>query len=265
MINKKISVLFSFLLLISLVSAAIPYDSNFLFLQDASEKIVSLVTNLLGPFFNAILGEYSGGYGDFSQNEIFLIRILLLILLFILIYTGAKNTPKIGENSTVVIIISIAVSIIAVRFMSKSELFFGILLPYGALGVALTTLLPFFIFFFFIHAIKLGSIGRKISWLFFGVVFIALWISKSDQLSSTSNWIYIISIIAIAIVFVFDRAVHRYFFLHELNIFFGKTKRKSVVALQAEYMNIINVETNEAKERRTEIENQLKKLGADLP
>jgi len=265
MINKKGMIFFCLLIVLPLISAQIPYDGDFYFLRDGAEKVVSLVTNLLGPFFNAILGEYTGGYGDFSANEIFLIRILLLILLFILIYTGTKNVPTIKDNNAVVFIISIAVSLIAVRFMSKSEFFFGILLPYGALGVALTTMLPFIIFFFFVHAVKLGSAGRKIGWLFFAIVFISLWVSKSDQLSPTSNWIYIISIIAIAIVFVFDRAVHRYFFLHELNIFLGKTKQKSVVALQAEYMNILNVDSPQANARREEIEKQLKKMGADLP
>lgn len=273
--NRKEMVLFALMvfIMISMIIPMIPLTSaayssstgTFDFVRRGGEQFIDLITNFGEPLFNAILGEYTGGYGNFSESEIFFMRILLFILLFVLINTITKKIPKIGENKFVVLIIAFVASVLAVRFMSASELVFGVLLPYGAMGVAITTILPFLIFFYFLHVTNVGSAGRRLSWIFFGIVFVALWISKQDQMPEISNYIYLASIGAIVLAFAFDREIHRYFALHELNVFIGKANQKAVAALQAEYMNIIHVDTPQAKARRGDIENQLKQMGASLP
>ena len=84
-------------------------------------------------------------------------------------------------------------------------------------------------------------------------------------MSEISNWIYIASIGALVLAFMFDREIHRYFAVHELNVFLGKANQRAAAALQAEYMNILHVDTPQAKSRRTDIENQLRQMGASLP
>jgi len=246
-------------------TSAASFSSQFYFLQDGAQGAVDMIVSVLAPFFDAILGEYTGQYGDFTESEMFFIRILLFIIIFILIHTALKTTPKIKENNAAVMVIALAISIIGIRFMSTTELFFGAMLPYGVLAVAITTILPFLIFFYFLHSTGFGTAGRRLAWIFFGIVFIALWISKSDNLSETSNYIYVGGIAAIALVFTFDRAIHRYFALNELSVFFKKSNQKAVASLQSEYLNILNVDTPQAKARRTDIENQLRTWGADIP
>lgn len=262
---KKIGALFFLtILFLSFVSAATPtYSSSFI--TDSVQKALNIFVEAVSPIFDALLGSYTGGYSNFTESEIFFIRVLLLIILFVFVYIGTKSVPKLGDNKGVVFIIAAAVSIIAVRFMSSTELFFGILLPYGTMGVAITTLVPFIIFFYFLHSTKAGTLGRRLGWLFFGIVFVSLWVTKADQLSETSNYIYTASAIALILVFVFDREIHRYFALHEVNIFLKKSSQKAVAALQAEYMTLIHVNSPESKARRDDIKTQLQSLGANLP
>lgn len=267
MINRKVSVLFVLILMLGFLplTSAQPFSYTSSFMQDTMQRMVDIVTQAAAPIFDALLGDYTGGYDNFTPSEIFFIRILLLILLFVILFMVIKTIPKIGENKGIAFIIALVISVIAVRFMSKTELFFGILLPYGVMGAAITTILPFLVFFYFLHVTNVGSAGRRLCWILFGIIFVALWISKSSQMSEVSNWIYIAASAAVVLAFLFDREIHRYFALHEINIFIKKSNQRAVASLQAEYMNILSVDTPQAKARRDDIEKQLAKFGANLP
>jgi hypothetical protein len=261
--RAMISILVLFLFLTPFVYAATP---NYAYsLQDGAVKLIDMITATLSPIFNAVIGDYTGNLGDFSASEVFFIRILIFIILFVVINASAKKIPLFERNNLVVFIISLSVSIIAVRFMSKSELIIGVLLPYGTLGVVITTILPFLIFFYLLHKIDATSISRRLAWGLFGTVFLAIWISKSSQLSDLSNWIYVGVLILVVLVFLTDRGIHRYFALHENSIFYRKAKNKTAAALQEEYLRILNLDTPDAKNRRRDIEDQLRKLGARVP
>ena len=241
------------------VFAVLPFASAYTY--DIVTVVRSTIDSIIAytaPVFEALLGEY-------QSSEFFFVKCMLLILLFVMITGATKVIPTLGKNKGVSMVISIIVSIIAVRYISETQMIKGILLPYGALGIALVTILPFLIFFYFIHSTGMAGMGRRLCWIFFGIVFIALFISRYDQLPTLGRQIYIASIILIAAVFMFDKAIHRYFFLHELSIFYRKAANKSVAALQAEYLNIINVDSPEAAKRRKDIEADLSRLGGNIP
>lgn len=176
------------------------------FLAEGAGFVGDLVQGVVDagkPIFQPLLGEA-------DTSDFLLAKILLLILLFVVINAIIKKTP-LGEEDRVAGIISIVVSILAIRFMSESQLIKGILVPYGTLGVALTTILPFLIFFYFIYETEMGSSGRKLAWGFFGIVFLLLWASKSDQLNELANQIYAGGILLIILVFIFDKQIKKYF------------------------------------------------------
>lgn len=249
-----------FLAAICMLALSIPLASAVLY-YDIEQVVRSTIDSIVvytSPVFEAVLGEY-------STSEFFFVKCLFLILLFVVIRGAMKAVPKLGENKGASIVVALIISIISVRYISETQVISGILLPYGALGIALTTILPFFVFFYFIHSAGMGGLGRRLCWILFGIVFVALFVSRYPDLPTLGKQIYIASMILMALVFFFDKAVHRYFFLHELNIFYRKAENKAVAALQAEYLNIINVNTPEADKRRKDIESHLKRLGGNIP
>lgn len=167
-------------------------------------QLIDQTTNFFKPIFQAILGDY-------EDNTFFFTKVLLFILLFVVIFFILTRMPIFEGYRGVNYVIAMVISIIAIRFISENQLILGILLPYGTLGVALTTAIPFLIIFYGIHAANFSSLGRRLSWGFFGIVFVILWIYKSPNLSPISNQIYLWSLIALLVVFIFDKRIHYYF------------------------------------------------------
>jgi hypothetical protein len=230
-------------------------------LYQGSNNLINSIERFATPFFEVLIGDYSG-------SEFFFAKCLFLILLFIMIDAILKKVPLFQGNNAVIFIIALVVSVLGVRFISDNEFTQMILLPYGTLGIVLTTVLPFIIVFYFLHSMNAGGAARRILWLFFIVVFGALWYSKRNTLLASNpigNQIYMWTLVAMAGLFIFDRGIHRYFAIHEMNIFYTKAKQKTVASLQAEYMNILNVDSPQANARRQQIETELKRHGADIP
>src|SRR3989344_5047270 len=168
MINKKrtliLSVLMGFTLLLPYVSAQLFFTTPSEFINDA----IRGVTDVFEPVLRALFGNFGG-------EDFLFAKMLLGILLFVIINVVIKRLPMFRDNKSVSIIVALVISLLAIRFINENDLVNGILLPYGTLGVAITTLLPFFIFFYFLHDSQMGPFGRRAGWFLFGVIFLVLW------------------------------------------------------------------------------------------
>lgn len=255
---KKYNILFFWFALSLILSANLISADSFQTAVDSSRKVIESMIGILTPVFEFTIGDY-------NQGEFLFAKVLLLILLALIINAVLRKVGIFNSNPGVILTISLIVSILAVRFISENQMTLGILLPYGTMGVAITTMLPFLIFFYFIHVTNMGGAGRRLSWIFFGLIFVVLWVYKYDKISPISNQIYGWTLFLMIIVFTFDKGIHRYFLTHEINRFIQGANARTIAMLQAEYLNIIHVNTREANSRRGEIEVQLRRLGANLP
>lgn len=252
--TKNYLLAFFSLLNLNLISAA-SYD--FENARQMTFRVIESIIGLIAPVFEFLIGDY-------SSNEFFLAKSLLLILLFVIINVSLKKVRFLQENKIGPIVAAI-ISILAIRSIQENELFRSILLPYSTIGIAITTLLPFLAFFYFIHATRMIGAARKLAWGLFAIIFIALWIEKYESLTPLGNNIFIGTAILLALVVLLDKSIHRYFYIHDLNIFYRKAKSRSAAKLQAEYLEILNVDTTDANRRKQEIEEHLKRIGADIP
>lgn len=176
------------------------------------QDLIEIIKEFTSPFFEVLLDTS-------AYEEFFFAKILLLILLFIVIVfvlDKAKIFGKLEDKPFVVYTISAVVSILAMRYIPESDLIRGILLPYSALGIAITTFLPLIIYFFFIHNSGFEGFGRRAGWALYAIIFLAMWNSREVQLSDTSNWIYWGAIIFVVLSLIFDRSIHRYFSYKEI-------------------------------------------------
>ena len=222
---------FAVVLFTEIVAAA---QSPTQIVTEVVKSTINSAVSVFGPVFEI-------GLGNYDTPDFLFAKVLLFLLLFLIINVVLKSFPKFGSNKGVCLIIAVVISLLSVRFISQNELTQGILLPYGTMGVAITTILPTLVFFYFLHVSNFGSAGRRLAWAFYAIIFLVLWSYKYAQIGEIMNTVYTITFLVFVVIFIFDRQIHYYFGMHELNVFVKGANQKTIAALQAEYLNIINV------------------------
>ncbi len=246
--------IFIFILFASFVSAD-PLPS----VNQVINDVIQALKDILGPIFAALFG--TSEFDDFLFT-----KMLLFLLLGIVVFGALKSVEFFERTRGLALIVSVIVSILAVRYISEDGLIAGILLPYGTLGIAITTFLPFLVYFWFVHKSVQGGFARKAAWILYGVVFVMVWLSRpAGEISSTSHWIYVVGFVAMFVSALFDGIFHSYFGQGELNLFRRRALDRVIANLQAEYLNIAHINSAQARRRMTEIELELRRLGARLP
>ncbi len=147
-----------------------------------------------------------------SFDEFLFAKLILFTIILLVVYTVISQNSifgGVGKNKAIQWIISIAISILGIRYLPDTFVQ-AIMLQYGALAVGITVFLPLMIYFFFIHQSGVGPFGRKIAWLVYITGFFALWSLRYEDLGE-ANWIYWIAIGFIIICLMFDKKIHEYF------------------------------------------------------
>jgi len=254
------------MLLAIIVSSSLPLASaatfDFDFARDNVAKVLDSMLGILAPFLEAVIGDY-------SSSEFFFSKVLLLILLTIIIAKVLEKTP-IGEGrKNVSLIISIIISILSIRFINQNALFEAIFIQYGALGIAITTILPMVIFFYFVHNTNVGSYGRKVFWALYAITIGAIWISKASEIPEVANWIYGLTFLA-AIGFIFaDKTIHSYFGLTDFKKFEKSSNKKRIREAKEEldgideHFRMRRMSFREYKEEKKALENYIKELSKE--
>lgn len=154
-----------------------------------------------------ILGDISGG------GEILFIKFLVFLLILAIVSTALRKVPGISENEMIVKIVAIIIALMSARYMTTEALINFIWLPYGALGILLSSFLPFIIFFFFVESME-SSFLRRTGWISFAIIYGALaYLRFSDFVVGGAWWenlalIYaLVALISIAII-PFEKKIH---------------------------------------------------------
>ena len=236
---KKKSFLFKILSLLILTSILFPIVSAQDYLDEATEqtsKVLESVLGILSPLFEQIIGDY-------STSEFFFHKVLLLILLIVIAKNVLDKTPFGNKNKKVSMVLSLIISILAIRFINENSFFQSIFLQYGVLGIAITTLLPIIIFFYFIHNAKIGSFGRKAFWAFYFIIMTGIWIMRASEIPSVAHWIYGFTLLATTIFLFLDKQIHVYFGMKDFMEFererkskLERTLRKQLGELKEDYV-----------------------------
>ena len=117
-----------------------------------------------------------------------------------------------SDSSWVLWVVSIAVSIVSVRWIGDSEVVTAILLPYSAFGIAITAGLPFILYFFVVK--DFNQTMRRVSWIFFMVIFIGLWAMRSGDSAVAPRvgnfaYIYLVTAGLALSMLIFDKTIHK--------------------------------------------------------
>lgn len=205
------------------------FSMNFVAAQagpvEAVQGVVSGVYELIRPVLEGIIGEA-------STAEFFLAKVMFLIIIFAIIYKVLEKIPFFNSASWVLWLVSIAVSVLSIRWFGDAEIVRTVILPYSVLGISLTALIPFAIFFFMTEFGDSHKFARKLSWIFFIVVFIGLWITRAGNAAVTGGpvgnfaYIYLVTAVLGWISYMMDDKIQKERSKAKLEKIHSVTKRK---------------------------------------
>jgi len=264
--SKLISyVIFSLLLGSILVTLITPVHA------DAAATIRNTIGDIqssAGPLFQAILG-------DKLTTENLFTSILFFLLLYIVLFSILGKIDLFSDKRGVQIILSLAISILSIRFIINEGYLYDLLLGYGTLGTAIITLFPFMLFFWFLYHSNVGSMGRRLGWSIFVMTYIILGYGNNESVggfiitrggftSDLGQALFIGTIIMGIVALLFDGAIQHYFFGRKLYKFTFSGRNRAIAKLQAEYRRLIGVNTPEGIASRKEILKEIRQLGSDI-
>ncbi len=183
----------------SFVSAASPLDYY-------AEKLL----NSASPVLNFLIGPIDSAGGNVA--ELLFVKFLVFLLLLAIVSFSLNRIPTFRKSKGVVIVLTIVVSLLGIRYLSTSALINFIWLPYGALGILLTSFITFIIFFYFIESFD-EDIIRWIGWAAFIFVYLGLAYTRFEDLKVGNEWwenlawIYLIIAIIGILVVIFEKSI----------------------------------------------------------
>ena len=152
------------------------------------------------PVLQFFLGE--GGYSSDNLFERFLFFLIILAMVFV----SLKRVSLFERQRNIVILISLIVSILSIRYINFEWLMTSIM-SYTVLGVAIISFLPFMIFFLFLNGIAPNSsLARKVGWALFIAIYIGLYYNAADRFYGQ---VYIWTAVISGLFLLFDGTIHR--------------------------------------------------------
>ncbi|MEK6825563.1 MAG: hypothetical protein AABY00_02130 [Nanoarchaeota archaeon] len=183
------------------------FASAYTDIRGYTQRTIDTLVDMTEPVLKAL-------FGGTAWNSTYLFeKLLFFIILVALVYISLKPFPMLGESPATRKVIAIIVPLIAIRFLDVGWLE-AILLQYQVLAIALAGILPFIIYFFFLHQVGEDySPIRKIGWIFFIAVYFGLWSTAPENSYAD---IYFWTMIAALIFLFFDGTIHRYLVMQEM-------------------------------------------------
>ncbi|HVY01535.1 MAG TPA: hypothetical protein VHA12_02110 [Candidatus Nanoarchaeia archaeon] len=206
--KQVLGVLFFALVLVSMsfVSAAAA-DNVREFFTSVSD-IIKAVAEGLAPLANLLFGSENIGVG--ANTPAFTVaNIFIFIIVFVIVYIVVDSMEFFSAHTFFSWVISIAVSVLAVRFLSDGMIN-AIIFPYRALGIALAAGLPFVLYFVAVETKMTSEFGRKAAWIFLGVIYVFLYFVRmyyapaGSQDLSAFSWIYLVTAAVCLLMVIFD-------------------------------------------------------------
>jgi hypothetical protein len=190
-------------IMLSSLASAGPVEGLEQLTRGANEAIIIIIQFISDFIFNLE-----------SYDELLFSKIIIALIIFFVVYSVLRRNDIFGRDKRITIIITSTVTLLSIRFL-PSEFVEVIMLQYNVFAVAVTTLLPLVIFFFFLYQSGFGGFGRRAGWLFYGIALISLATFRGDL--GQAIYIYWAGIAIVAIGFIFDKAIITQFNRADIN------------------------------------------------
>ena len=219
-------------LLVSLVAA-----QSELGLGESTKKVVDEFVDFIKPVASSVLGKTPSG------SEYLFAKVLFLIIVLAIIWTALNRVEFFNEKPWILFVVSLAVSILATRWLTTEDIINTIILPYSTLGIAITAGFPFVLWFLIINVGLQGEgrrTVRRIAWIFFAVIFIGLYITRQATMEG-ARWIYPVTALAAFIMAIMDGTIQGFFNKLQMEKASAGRKGHALRAIQLEQERITEI------------------------
>jgi hypothetical protein len=220
-------VLFS-VLLISFVAGVVSAANS---VWDDVSSVINYDT-VVKPFVEKVLGGVVGANSD----EAIVSKLLLFFLLILLIDGVISRISIFAGRKWLCFAVSFIVSVLSIRFLATQQIITAVLLPYGAMGIAMTSIIPVAIFIAFIQQFNSGLV-RRLGYIVFALLFVGLWWVRRADIGDL-GYFYLAAVGILFISMLIDGTLRR-------------------------WLNLAKVDTNKQKVNKTELnilEGEINKL-----
>jgi len=199
------------------------------------ETAIEEIKDVGRPILEALVGSVGTGEALFS-------KFLLFILVAAVVYAVLSSVGFFTERPGILVLVSIIVSILGVRFLVTEAIINAILLPYGSFFITISVGIPFVLFFWILeNNFRENPAIRKIGWAVFIAAFGVLGWMRADEIGNGA-FIYIAAIVLATLAFWFDGTIQR--------LWHGAIIERKTASVQ-------NVEIERALARLSDLQQQL--------
>jgi hypothetical protein len=266
MINKKRGlILASTFLFISLFLIAGVYANPLLTITETLVNLVDMIIEAFEPILGPIMG-------DIADDEVFSAKLLFFVVIISIVWIGLYQIEIIEDHAWLHWLLAFAVTILATRTLGDEGWLQTILLPYSTLGIAAVAGGPFLVWFLFFNVGMKDkpSIVRKTAWIFFGIVFLFTWVSRTDDSAFLTESgfnaasIYLWTFAATMGMVVLDGTIQKWWRKVELEKATANFKKDASTRLQTLYKQAFDNYESDPSKRNEKKVNHYKKQLIDL-
>lgn len=207
---KKGAVLILSLLVVTLMISFVSADP----IPTSVGRALDGVFEVIRPILELALGTPANASGfNSSISEFFLGKLLIGIIFVTVVLTILEVIPPFDKSVGIQWTLAIVIGILGIRFLSPA-LIETIILPYSAIAVAITAIIPLLLAFFFIERSISSPIIRRFFWALFAVIFTCLYFARYDKLSSATEtwvvWVYPAAAVLGIVFLLMDGTLQRF-------------------------------------------------------
>ncbi|MDO8467507.1 MAG: hypothetical protein Q7S56_00990 [Nanoarchaeota archaeon] len=206
-------------------------------------------TTVIGQFTAKILPNGGTGLNNFLNNgaqiqdSLSFVRVLIFILVFLIIFSIFEFLPLFGHNIYVKWGISIIVSLLSTMFLSNEEIS-TVLLSYGALGIALTAIIPFICIAAIskkLHDEEGYAFWGKVLWLGFLVFLVFRWLlAPASQIGDFGKWAFPIVFLLALAMFLWENRIYLILFRQQMRQYADSSREESIANISADLRRMGN-------------------------
>ena len=204
--NKFLALSILSILFISII-AGFASAANANSLTGLAQGFIGGIVEVLNPILGWMLGA------ERTNENGFIIKLFFAVIMFSVVYVvlNASLPETFKERKWAIVVISVALPVIGLRFMTADWLN-TLLLPQQTFVASVIILIPFALFFYLTK--DWNPAARRAGWVSFGVVFLMIWTTVTDLTVSADDTgaknIYPIAAFACFLMALFDGTISRW-------------------------------------------------------
>ena len=183
MLMKKFQGVFVFGLLMLMFSL------GFVSAESHTATLFQTFLDGLGDVIKFVLGDVTPLENAPSSiiGDLLFAKVLFFFIIAVVVVGGLRKVAFFSDNESVLWITSMSVSVLAIRFLGDAEFIQAMILPYSTLGIAISSILPFIIYYYVVG--DLPRFWRRFSWILFSLVFFGLFLTRGGIIHAI-DWVW---------------------------------------------------------------------------